>query len=372
MKKLFAWRLRGALYNGGDIRHPENPTDDGRLESLVPLHCKTENGERKMKNLMLGALVAFSMMVATPAIAQTKLVIAGSEAVDSLLDRMAVKFAETLEAKGGDSFDINLIRGQSLGNAQQVMEQHQAGSVDVMYSRPDWLTSNVPDFQVMSWGFTFRDRDHMTAFLNSNVFDKMRQKTVNEMGVRVLSAAVDQPRILYTREPVSSVNDIQGIKMRVPGIKAYLRLWETVGTIPTQVAWAEAFLALKTGGVDGAEADASGAYSQKFHVAAPNITLTNHLMSALHISVNEEKWNSLSFGDQIILQSAAMEAVDWASETAKTESLAVLDKMVAEGATVSEIDNTPFAEKAGEAVPEMEAEGLWSKGLWQSIRDIKN
>ena len=46
--------------------------------------------------------------------------------------------------------------------------------------------------------------------------------------------------------------------------------------------------------------------------------------------------------------------------------------MVAEGATVSEIDNAPFAAKAGEAVPDMEAEGLWSPGLWQRIRDIQS
>lgn len=325
-----------------------------------------------MKHSVFGAIAALFAMLATPAFAETRLVVAGSEAVDSLLDRMSVKFAEALEAGGGDAFDVNLIRGQSLGNAQQVMEQHQAGSVDVMYSRPDWLTSNVSDFQVMSWGFTFRDRDHMTAFLNSDIFAEMAQKAVDTMGVRVLSAAVDQPRILYTREPVSSVDDVQGIKMRVPGIKAYLRLWETVGTVPTQVAWAEAFLALKTGAVDGAEADASGAYSQKFHVAAPNITLTNHLMSALHISVNEEKWNSLSGEEQAILQAAAAEAVSWASETARSESQAVLDQMVAEGATVSEIDNAPFSAKAGEAVPDMEAEGLWSPGLWQRIRDIQS
>ncbi|MDH3581998.1 MAG: TRAP transporter substrate-binding protein, partial [Hyphomicrobiales bacterium] len=251
-------------------------------------------------------------------------------------------------------------------------EQHQAGSVDVMYSRPDWLTSNVPDFQVMSWGFTFRDRDHMSAFLGSDVFAEMSQKAIDAMGVRVLSAAVDQPRILYTREPVSGVDDVQGIKMRVPGIKAYLRLWETVGTVPTSVAWAEAFLALKTGVVDGAEADASGAYSQKFHVAAPNITLTNHIMSALHISVNEAKWNSLSADEQAVLQAAAEEAVAWASKTAKTESQAVLDTMVSEGATVADIDNAPFATKAGEAVPAMESEGLWSEGLWQRIRDIES
>ena len=325
-----------------------------------------------MKHILLSAVTALSTLVTIPAIAETKLVVAGSEAVDSLLDRMAVKFGEILEEKGGDAFNVNLIRGQSLGSAQQVMEQHQAGSVDVMYSRPDWFTSNVPDFQVMSWGFTFRDRDHMTAFLNSAVFAEMGQKTVDAMGVRVLAAAVDQPRILYTREPVSSVEDVQGLKMRVPGIKAYLRLWETVGTVPTQVAWAEAFLALKTGGVDGAEADASGAYSQKFHVAAPNITLTNHLMSALHISVNEAMWISLSGDNQAILQAAADEAVAWASDLARTDSQAVLDKMIAEGATVAEIDNTPFAAKAGEAVPVIEAEGLWSEGLWQRIRDIES
>jgi len=325
-----------------------------------------------MKHVLLGAITALSTMMVTPAIAEIKLVVAGSEAVDSLLDRMAVKFVEVLEANGGDAFDVNLIRGQSLGSAQQVMEQHQAGSVDVMYSRPDWLASNVADFQVMSWGFTFRDRDHMTAFLGGDVFSEMNQKAVDNMGVRVLSAAVDQPRILYTREPVASIDDVQGLKMRVPGIKAYLRLWETVGAVPTQVAWAEAFLALQTGGVDGAEADASGAYSQKFHVAGPNITLTNHLMSALHLSVNETMWSSLSADDQAVLQAAADEAVAWASELARTDSQAVLDQMVAEGATVSEIDNAPFAAKAGEAVPDMEAEGLWSAGLWQRIRDIES
>ncbi len=323
-----------------------------------------------MRTIALAAAAALSTMLATPAFAQTKLVVAGSEAVDSLLDRMAIKFSEVLAEKGGDSFDVNLIRGQSLGSAQQVMEQHQAGSVDVMYSRPDWLTSNVADFQVMSWGFTFRDRDHMQTFLTSDIFAEMSQKAVSSMGVRVLAAAVDQPRILYTREPVSSLDDIQGIKMRVPGIKAYLKLWETVGSVPTQVAWAEAFLALKTGGVDGAEADASGAYSQKFHVAAPNITLTNHILSAGHISVNEAKWNSLSADDQAILQAAAEEAVTWMSTTAQTEAQAVLDTMVEEGATVTEIDNAPFAAKAGTAVPDLEAEGLWSAGLWQRIRDL--
>ena len=326
---------------------------------------------KHMRIFGLAALFAAAIFAAlSSASAQTKLVVAGSEATGSLLDRMAVKFEELLNEKSAGAMDINLIRGQSLGNATQVMEQHQAGSVDVMYSRPDWFTANVTDFNVLSWGFTFRDREHMQTFLDSDIFAVLAQQAIDKMGVRILAAAVDQPRILYTREPVNSVADIQGIKMRVPGIKAYLKLWETLGTVPTQVAWAEAFLALNTGVVDGAEADASGAYSQKFHIAAPNITLTNHLMSSAEISVNEARWNSLSAEEQDWLQSAAKGALAWMSQEAERDSKAILAKMVVEGATVSEIDNAPFSEKARSGALEQEAEGLWQQGLWQRIRDL--
>lgn len=323
-----------------------------------------------LKQTILSVVAVIFALFSSVAFAETKLVVAGSEAVDSLLDRMAIKFEQILTKKGGNMFDVNLVRGQSLGSAQQVLEQHQAGSVDIMYSRPDWFTSNVQDFQVLSWGFTFRDRAHMQRFLKSKIFADLNQQAINKMGVRILAAGVDQPRILYTRKPVNSLADVQNIKMRVPGIKAYLKLWETIGTVPTQVAWAEAFLALKTGGVDGAEADASGAYSQKFHIAAPNITLTNHLMSSADISVNEAKWKSLNSKEKQVLQAAANEAIAWMTQQAQKESQAVLDKMVKEGATVSPIDNRPFSEKARAGVVAMEAEGLWSKGLWQRIRDL--
>ena len=323
----------------------------------------------KVVKLISGILIA-SMLFLSPALAELKLVVGGSEATGSLLDRMALKFEELLKQKAGDEVDINLIRGQSLGNAQQVMEQHQAGSVDVMYSRPDWFTSSVDDFQVLSWGFTFRDREHMQKFLDSEIFEGFRQQAIDKMGVRILAAAVDQPRILYTREPVSSVDDLKGIKMRVPGIKAYLELWEILGTIPTQVAWAEAFLALQTGNVDGAEADASGAYSQKFHVAAPNITLTNHIISSAEISVNEAKWNSMSSEQKKWVEDAASEAVAWMSAEAQKDSQAILDKMVSEGATIKEIDNTPFSDKAKSGAIEKESEGLWSKGLFDKIRAL--
>ena len=311
------------------------------------------------------------LLSATASMADTTLVVAGAEAPGALLERMGQKFATLVAKKSDGRVTANFIPGQSLGSGQQVMEAHQAGSVDVMFSRPDWFTSNVPDFQVMSWGFTFRDREHLQHFLDSDVFNGLVDEAVDKMGVRILSATADQPRVLFTRKPVKSLIDIAGMKMRVPGIKAYIELWKTLGTVPTQIAWAEAFLALKTGVVDGAEADFSGAYSQRFHIAAPNILLTDHVFSAADLSINEAKWQSLSDEDKKAIQAAADEAIAWMGSEAESDSRATMEKMVADGATVTPVDRKPFEEKSREGAIRMEKEGLWATGLWQKIRDVQ-
>ncbi len=303
--------------------------------------------------------------------AATRLVIAGSEATGSLLDEMSVKLKEYIEEESKGAIKVELVRGQVLGNANQVLEQHSGGSVDVMFSRPDHFSAHVSDFNVLSWGFTFRDREHMQKFLDGPIFAEMAEKLRQKIGVRVLAAAVDQPRIMYTRKPVRSIDDVRGIKMRVPQIKSYLRLWEVLGTKPTQLAWAEVFLGLKTGVVDATEADASGAYSQKFHKAVPYVIRTNHLLSSAEISVNDKKYRSMKRAEKRALERAAKRAVSWMSGEALKASEETLGKMKDEGAKILEIDNRPFSEKAIAGVRLMESEGLWQEGLWERIRSIK-
>jgi hypothetical protein len=45
--------------------------------------------------------------------------------------------------------------------------------------------------------------------------------------------------------------------------------------------------------------------------------------------------------------------------------------MRAEGATIATLDTRPFQDELREAVGKAEAEGLWPKGLWQKVQDVK-
>jgi TRAP-type mannitol/chloroaromatic compound transport system substrate-binding protein len=155
-----------------------------------------------------------------------------------------------------------------------------------------------------------------------------------------------QPRELFAKKAVNSPADLDGVKMRVPEIKTYLNLWQTLGTKPARVAWAEVFLGLKTGVIDAAEGPVGSAYAQKFHQAAKYVMRTDHLMSSQHITINDKVYQSLPEDVRKIMVDAAREAIAWGRKAAEAETEDVVRKMAAEGATVVNVNRAPFAEKA--------------------------
>jgi TRAP-type C4-dicarboxylate transport system substrate-binding protein len=90
-------------------------------------------------------------------------------------------------------------------------------------------------------------------------------------------------------------------------------VWETLQTKPSRVTWGEVYLAMKTGVVEGAEGPISATYGVKFHEAAPNGYLTNHIISSSHITMNEKAYQSLPADLKKVVEEAARESVVWAT-----------------------------------------------------------
>lgn len=318
---------------------------------------------------LTGAALAIAM--AGAAAAQTELTFGGSDAVGSLLDRANGRFAELATERSDGKLKINFISGEQLGNDIQVIEQMMQGSVHLYGDVLGWYANWVKDFAILNWGFTFDDNDHVQKFMDSDTYEALAEQLRESQGIRILAAAPTQPRVLFAKEPVNAPDDLAGLKMRVPEIRTYLLLWQTLGTKPSRVAWAEVFLGLKTGTIEAAEGPVSAAYAQKFHQAAGNLMRTDHLVSTYHITMNDETFQSLDADLQTMLLETAAEVAQWARVQAESETEEIVGKMVAEGVKVVKVDPAPFAEKALAGVKEMEADGEWSSGLWQQIRDLR-
>ncbi len=320
------------------------------------------------RTLLAGIALAAAMAASGPAAAQTTVTFGGSDAIGGTFDVQNKLFTKLVNERAGGKLRVNFIAGEQLGPDMQVIEQMMQNSVQMYGDVLDWYANFVKDFAVFGWGFTFRDVDHVRKFIASPVYQDMVEQLRKNQGIRILASDATQPRVLFSRKPVQSLADLKDIKMRVPEIKTYLALWETLGTKPARVAWAEVPLALRTGVVEAAEGPISSAYAAKMHEAAKFVTRTDHILSTAHITINDKFYSGLAPELQKILSDAAKEAVAATSKQAAIDTDETVKKMLAEGATVSKIDTKPINDRAKEAVSKMEAEGLWSQGLWAKIQ----
>jgi tripartite ATP-independent transporter DctP family solute receptor len=324
------------------------------------------------KSIALEVLLALALLLSPAAAsAQKTLTLGGSDSVGSLLDRQNALFTKLVNERASGKLKINFIQGEQLGNDQQVIEQMIAGSVDIYGDVLDWYANWVKDFAIMGWGFTFRDPAHLQQFTESAVYQKLADELRAKQGIRILAASATQPRVMFANKPITKLDDISGIKMRVPEIKVYVKLWETLGARPSRLAWAEVFLGLKNGVVDAAEGPVSAAFAAKFHEAAKHIIRTDHIYSSAHITINEKAYQALSPELQEVVLAAAKEAVAWTRDQSSKDTEEALGKMAAAGATLHKIDASPIRARSEAAVADMEKDGAWSAGLWQSIQAIK-
>lgn len=320
-----------------------------------------------LRYLLIGATLT---AISSTAAAQQSATFGGSDALGSLYDRQNRLFVDLVNERAGDQLKINFIQGEQLGNDVQVIEQTMGGSVQLYGDDLSWYANWVDDFSILGWGFTFHSLDHMSTFFESQAYQDMAQELIDEQGIRILAQAPIQPRMTFANKPIESADDIDGLKMRVPEIPTYLELWETLGANPTRVAWGEVYLGLRSGVIEAAEGPVSAAYAAKFHEAAPYVLRTDHILTATHILVNENFYQSLAPELQTILDEAALEATTWAQEQAINETDELVAKMEEEGATILTIDLEPVREKALSAVERVEGQGMWTQGLWQSIQDM--
>ena len=324
-----------------------------------------------MRALFAAAAIATGLAAATPAAAQQTLILGGSDSIGSIVDRTNLLFTRTVNERAGNRLRINFIQGEQLGNDVQVIEQMMKGGVHIYGDVLEWYANWVKDLSVLSWGFAFRDFEHQQKFIDSALFAPYADELRTRHNVRILAAAPSQARVLLARRAVATPDDLRGMKMRVPDIRAYLLLWQTLGTQPTRVAWAEVFLALRTGVVEAAEGPPLSALAAKMHQAAPHVMRTNHVISAAHISIHEPTFARLSPELQKIMTDAAREAIAWHVRQAGEELEAGFNQMRAEGATVHTVDTSLFSRAALAGVAEMERDGVWSPGLFQKIQDLR-
>jgi len=178
------------------------------------------------------------------------------------------------------------------------------------------------------------------------------------------------PRQLLSVKPIKTVDDVKGIKLRIPELASYVVPWKELGASPTPIALAEVYLALQQGVVDACELPIDMIYTQKLHEVAKYLILTAHQSEPSGFILNGNLFKSLTPKEQKVILDAAKEAGKYNDKLSNALEKELVEKMKKGGTVFITVDREAFRNKVKDAPYILEEKGVWPKGLYDRAKNI--
>ena len=257
----------------------------------------------------------------------------------TLREQAMAKAIEEINANA-EGIHVTGYYDSTLGGSQDLVEGIQEGLVDFITEGPAQFQAWVPKLGMLEAPYLWQSVDHMVNTLNGEYIDSLNAD-FEGIGVHILGTLYYGTRQLTTKNPVSTVDDLKGMKIRVPETDLYVKMVESWGAAAAPMNINELYMALQTGTVDGQENPLPTIEAQKFYEVVKNITLTNHIICPSMFFVNNDVWQSLSDHDKEVVETAVKNAIEWENQAVLDSEAELVTKMADEyGCTIIEPDDS--------------------------------
>lgn len=295
-----------------------------------------------LKTVAAGALAA-TIGFAGSAAAQTVYKLGSTGGLTQPEVLAAKKFADLVRERTGGKVRIDVLAGGQAGGEREIAEGMQLGTMH--FGVLSGILQNFdPAMMILEWDLLFNDDEHVRKVWYGPVGDKINARLSSKLGVQNLAVLMRTPRLLTTHKPVRDIKDLEGMKIRVPEMKARLALWEALGARPTPMAWPEVSTALQLKTIDGQENPIGVIESTKLYESVKNLAITNHLYGFQLLLVSGQVWKQMPEDTRKIVTAAAREAGLWNDQYVKASEQKMLDE-VSKHMTVTKVSVEPWRQR---------------------------
>ncbi len=212
------------------------------------------------------------------------------------------------EKYAGDvTFDLRL-NGELGVESDYVTYLTQGVAVDYTILAPSNMAVFSESIPLMDMPFLFRDLDHWNAVLSSDALKPLEDDLREKAGIVIVGYHGGGVRNLASAEPVTSMEELAGHRMRVMGAPIQAQTFSAVGAAPSAIAYNEVYNAIQTGVIAGFENEAASIQNLKFYEVAPHISLTQHTITVRPIVISAKTFDGLPADLQAAIMAAGAEA----------------------------------------------------------------
>lgn len=250
----------------------------------------------------------------------------------------AKKFAEEVEARTDGEVTVEVFTDASLGSQRETLEGILTGTADgVVTLEP--LSYWVPEISVWGTLCLFEDQDHLSEFVWGPLGEEFNA-LAQPKGFRIVANLLRGPREISSIDPINSLEDLKGMRIRVPQAPTSVEGFNALGAVATPIAFSEVYQALDQKVIDAQENPLDIIYAARIHEVTPNIALTHHQRQVAIMVIGERKFQALSPEHQDAVLEAAREAERYHNEELFPAYMAdIEEKLRQEGVTFTEPDH---------------------------------
>ncbi|MBT0571595.1 TRAP transporter substrate-binding protein [Curvibacter sp. CHRR-16] len=260
-------------------------------------------------------------MVCSQAIAQVELKVWNIHPEGYPVTEALENFASKVQAQTQGRVRIKLFNNGVLGDQPKAVQMLKTREVDAGEFNLAPMADIVPEVNVLTRPFLFRDSQHMFQHMDGALGKRIEDK-LRKAGIVVLGWYDGGARSFYCVKPVRVPKDLMGQRIRVQQSQTAISMVKLLGGDPVVIPFKEVADAFRDGKIDCAENNLPSYESTGHMKLAKYVYLTNHTVAPEVLALSQQAWAKLSPADQTAVMDAGRQSALFMRErwTAKVES----------------------------------------------------
>ena len=292
------------------------------------------------RRTLMGAGAA---LVAAPWVARAqqtiRLRLAVGDPIGSSVGVTAQKFAELAAAKTDGRVEIEVFPDGVLfgGDQNAAVNQLGGGTLDALILSTNVYASFEPRMNAMSLPYLFADYDELQRYMEGGPGQTLLG-SLDRLNIACLSIMLRTFRHTTTRDKaITTVEDFEGLKLRVPNNQLFVRFFQAVGANPTPMAFVEVYTALQLGAIDGQENPVEVPLANRFYEVQNHLNLTGHIGDGYILGLGKARFQALPTEVQEALREAALEVSTFKAEYDIAQEAKVIEELRGHGMQINEL-----------------------------------
>jgi len=277
-------------------------------------------------------------------------------------------FDKILDERTNGEVRVRVFSSEQIGKEVEIIRSIRAGIADMTITAgtlQNW--SDVAAFSDMP--FLLRDTNHLNALAKSDIGGYIKQKILEDTGLRVICYFQRGPRHLTSNRPIQHPKDLDGIIVRIPNVPSYVVAWQALGAKPTPMAFSEVFTSLQQGTVQAQENPLAMISSANFSEVQDYLNLTEHVISWGYVVIGDRQFKEMPVEYQEIFLEAAKEMQEYEHTLFLEKEKLLRQELEDDGMQFIDVDLKEFQEIGSDAVYNSLDEDM--KDLYLRIKELK-